>query len=164
MPVPPAHPDMKIRAPLTRPSRMMTRSFLDRAWEPTRIIPHRPTACNWIHIAIGRSWVEPKLAACATAAVVEMLRVTVAGFPPGATLVGDRLQVVRAGAPAQLIWTVLVNGPPSGLRVSVWLAVMPALTVSPGKVMAEREGFSNDRLAVPMRQNRIVERYAKQYR
>jgi hypothetical protein len=53
----------------------------------------------------------------ATAAVVDTETVTATELLPDAMVAGEMLQVVSAGAPVQVRFTWLANGPPDELNV-----------------------------------------------
>jgi hypothetical protein len=59
-----------------------------------------------------------------------IVKVAVAGIPPGVTGFGDTLQVVRVGRPLQASLTALANDPPEGAIVSEYIAVEPDFTVA----------------------------------
>ena len=60
-----------------------------------------------------------------------IVKVAAAGFPPGVTELGDKLQAVSDGNPLQASLTALENDPPEGETVSEYVAVDPDFTVAP---------------------------------
>ena len=122
---------MKIKAAIIKSSAAAICHLRDLFLRPVSIIPSKPIPGIWIQNPQKTRFSSRSAGtACAAVAVVVIVKVAVAGLPPGVTAFGETLQVVCAGAPLQFSVMVLLKDPPKGVRVSRYFAAEPAFIVA----------------------------------